>query len=149
MRANVQIIKGKIYLGKPLLDKLQPREVLAVLCNEIGHLKYKHKYWSALLVDLFYVTIFAFVFDHVLKNNASFQVVLGFKADDDISLFLRLVIFCHVFSSTIDPLLRIWINWFLKRQEHKADALAVELKFANELKSSLVNLAANDLDNFF
>ena len=136
-------------MSKSLIDKLSQREVLAVLCNEMGHLKNRHKCWSAIFVDLLYVSIFAKVFEFVLSRNSSFQLAFGFNADDDVSLFLNLVIFCHVFGNTIDPLLRIWINWYLKRQEHRADALAVEMKFADELKSSLVNLAANDLDNFF
>ena len=110
LHASFQICEGKIYLAESLLSKLSDREVLAVLCNEIGHLKSHHKIWTALFIDLPYMTLFAILFDLSILRNACLQTTFGFEEGENFPLFLQLVIFCHIYSSTVDPILRLYMN---------------------------------------
>ena len=57
--------------------------------------------------------------------------------------------FIYFFTNSIDCLLKIFFKWWSKKHEYEADAFAVELGYAKELESSLINIFATDLGLIF
>ena len=114
------------------------------MAHELGHWKESHLLKGS-VIDTVYMVIFAAILQ-LLNNKASFLLSFGFHEE---SYFVSLGMFVWLFMVSLDPFLRIIMNWNSRRNELQADIYAVQLGFGLSMESALIRSHAENLDTIF
>lgn len=142
----------RIVLFDTLIEKLESKEILAVLAHEIGHSKKKHilkalVYSLALLFLAFYIL-------SLLINYEDFYLAFGISIPSSYALLVLFNIAFEPIMFFISPLSSI----FSRKNEYEADEFAVKAigetkplidSLKKLSKSSLSNLTPHPMYSFF
>lgn len=130
-----------IVLFDTLLEKLNTREIMAVLAHEIGHYKKKHTLAGFLLSITQSLVIFA-----VLGWALRFPELSNALGSDIKSFHLSILAFFIIFSP-LSFALDLITNSISRRNEYEADQFAKETYASDPLKSGLITIATDSLAN--
>jgi len=97
-------------------------EILAIVLHEICHDKRKHLIQSA-VADVFYMFLFGVGLAAMQEYGVIIVSSFGFSYQSNFVLFY---VFYSIWVEIPDFILRLAINWNLRRHEYEADAFAVE-----------------------
>lgn len=130
-----------IVLFDTLLEKLNTREIMAVLAHEIGHYKKKHTLAGFLISITQSLVIFA-----VLGWALRFPELSNALGSDIKSFHLSILAFFIIFSP-LSFALDLITNSISRRNEYEADQFAKETYASDPLKSGLITIATDSLAN--
>ena len=130
-----------IVLFDTLLEKLNTKEIMAVLAHEIGHYKKKHTLAGFLLSITQSLVIFA-----VLGWALRFPELSNALGSDIKSFHLSILAFFIIFSP-LSFALDLITNSISRRNEYEADQFAKETYASDPLKSGLITIATDSLAN--
>lgn len=130
-----------IVLFDTLIEKLNTREIMAVLAHEIGHYKKKHTLAGFLLSITQSLVIFA-----VLGWALRFPELSNALGSDIKSFHLSILAFFIIFSP-LSFALDLITNSISRRNEYEADQFAKETYASDPLKSGLITIATDSLAN--
>jgi STE24 endopeptidase len=130
-----------IVLFDTLIEKLNTREIVAVLAHEIGHYKKKHTLAGFLLSITQSLVIFA-----VLGWALRFPELSNALGSDIKSFHLSILAFFIIFSP-LSFALDLITNSISRRNEYEADQFAEETYASDPLKSGLITIATDSLAN--
>lgn len=132
----------RIVLFDTLLERLDTREILAVLAHEAGHWKRRH-----LLKRLLVSEVAALLCCYAAFRLLEAGVLPALLAMEGASFYAQLVILGFLLSlasSLLTPL----ASFVSRRQEREADRFAIELSgMPDALASSLVKMSRDNLSN--
>lgn len=130
-----------IVLFDTLIEKLETKEIVAVLAHEIGHYKKKH---TLAMFALSNVQTFIFLF--VLGWLLSYPQLSQALGVTEPSFHISLLAFVLLFSP-ISLLTGIINNWISRKNEFEADTFAKDTNDANALQTGLVKITTDSLSN--
>lgn len=130
-----------IVLFDTLMEKLETREIMAVLAHEIGHYKRKHTLFGFALSLGQSLVIFA-----VLGWALRFPELSQALGSDIQSFHLSILAFFIIFSP-LSFALDLISNSVSRRNEYEADQFAKLTYAAEPLKSGLIKIATDSLAN--
>ena len=130
-----------IVLFDTLLEKLDTREIMAVLAHEIGHYKRKHTLFGFALSLGQSLVIFA-----VLGWALRFPELSQALGSDIKSFHLSILAFFIIFSP-LSFALDLISNSISRRNEYEADQFAKTTYDGEPLKSGLIKIATDSLAN--
>ncbi len=130
-----------IVLFDTLIEKLETKEIVAVLAHEIGHYKKKHTLAMFALSNV-QTFIFLFVLGWLLSYPQLSQALDVVEPSFHISLLAFVLLF-----SPISLLTGIINNAISRRNEFEADTFAKDTNDATALKSGLVKITTDSLSN--
>lgn len=132
----------RIVLFDTLLQKLDRREVLAVLAHEAGHWKKHH-----LLKRLFMAQAEALIACYAAFRLLDWGGLHSLLGMEQVSFPAQLVILGFLFS-LVSTLSAPFGNWLSRRDEREADSFAVRLSgMPEDLATSLVKMSRDNLSN--
>jgi STE24 endopeptidase len=134
----------RIVIYDTLMEKLNEKEVLAVVAHEVGHYKKKHL-WINLTLGIIQSSIFLYLFN-LLSYSLDVSGSLGYTAIDGPIFHLTIIGFGILFSP-LGSLLGIFTNGLSRRMEFQADNFAKQNSLNEELVSGLKKLAKENLSN--
>ncbi len=134
----------RIVLWDTLLDRLDEKEVLAVMGHEMGHYVMGHVVWSILLSSLLTLTGL-FVVDRLGRwLIARYAHRLRFQSLSDIAAVPLILLLIEVSSLFLSPVAMAYSRF----QEHAADRFALDLTHANHsAATAFVKLQHENLSN--
>jgi STE24 endopeptidase len=130
-----------IVLFDTLIEKLETKEIVAVLAHEIGHYKKKHTLAMFALSNL-QTFLFLFVLGWLL-SYPQLSLALGVS---DSSFHISLLAFVLLFSP-ISLVTGIINNSISRRNEFEADTFAKLTDDSEALKSGLIKITTDSLSN--
>jgi STE24 endopeptidase len=130
-----------IVLFDTLIEKLEKREVVAVLAHEIGHYKRKHTLWMFALSNLQTFILFALL--GWLLNYPELSEALGVSEP---SFHIAAFAFFMLFSP-VSMLLGLINNGLSRRNEYDADQFASDTYDRAALASALKKISTDALAN--
>lgn len=130
-----------IVLFDTLIEKLETKEIVAVLAHEIGHYKKKHT-----LAMFFLSNVQTFIFLFVLGWLLSYPQLSQALGASQPSFHIALLAFVLLFSP-ISLITGIINNSISRRNEFEADTFAKETDDAEALKTGLVKITTDSLSN--
>jgi len=131
--------KKTIVLFDTLIEKLETREIAAVLAHEVGHAKLKHT--QSLLVFSLIQSLAIFGLLQLLLVRDG--VATGVGITDD-SLHASVLVFSILFGP-ISLALGFVSNYFTRKNEYSADRFALQTYDAVELSSALTKISTDSL----
>ena len=133
--------KKKIVLYDTLIDKLSPREIVAVLAHEVGHYKHRHVIINttiALVVTAIYLYLF-----QVFSHSKILAQALGVNQPN----FHIAAIALGILYTPIDFTIGIFVQMLSRSFERQADTLAKVTASGQDLISALKKLSVENLSN--
>ena len=132
----------RIVLFDTLLERLEEREILAVLAHEAGHWKFHHILKRLIAGEvLIFISCFA---GYYLLNQGSLPAIFDLEAA---SFPAQLVLLGFLFSLPLTVFSPLG-NWLSRRDERQADNFAAKLSTTPEaLASALVKMSRDNLSN--
>ncbi|MEO1924296.1 MAG: M48 family metallopeptidase [Nautiliaceae bacterium] len=121
----------RVVLFDTLLNKLNDKEILAVLGHELGHFKHKDLLKNILLLGIILFIMF-FIFGHL--PDSLFEALKIPKNG------VNIVILALLFSDMIMFLMQPVVNLISRRNEFEADKTGAELVSRKDLTSALKKL---------
>lgn len=132
----------RIVLFDTLIEKMDMKEILAVLAHETGHWKKKHVLKMIVRIELMSLAV-AYLAFRVLNTD----LLPNIFNSSDATFFSKLVMFGFLFSMASFFFTPIF-SYLSRRHENEADRFAVELTSDNEsLATSLIKLSKDNLSN--
>jgi STE24 endopeptidase len=132
----------RVALFDTLLEKLAPREVVAVVAHEVGHYRRRHVTWGLALAIAQAGAVF-FLLSRVL-GSAGLYAAFGL---DTPSVYAGLVFFSLLYAP-LDLTLSILGHALSRRHEFEADAFAARTTGDGDgLADGLKRLSADSLSN--
>ncbi|MDW7772968.1 MAG: M48 family metallopeptidase [Desulfobulbaceae bacterium] len=132
----------RIVFFDTLVDKLSPREIIAVLAHEMGHYKKKHIF-RMMAASITQMGIMFYILSLFLNNQGLFAAF----GMENLSIYASLIFFGFLYSP-ISMLLGIIFNYISRRYEYEADAFAATSTGEPEsLARGLKKLSAANLSN--
>ncbi|MCI5134100.1 MAG: M48 family peptidase [Candidatus Electrothrix sp. AW2] len=133
----------RIVFFDTLVEKLQPKEIIAVLAHEMGHFKKKHilKMMAASVVQ---TGLMFFILSLFLGNEQLFAAF----AMEHISVYAGLIFFGFLYAP-VSMLLGIFFHIYSRKNEYEADAWAVQTTDdqGEGLINGLKKLSVHNLSN--
>lgn len=123
----------RIVFFDTLLKSLSPKEIIAVLAHELGHLKKKH-ILKSLLLNFCSMGIGFYILGFLNKSDFFFK---AFKVNS--SAYMALILFLSVtpiYTFFLTPL----SSWFSRKNEFEADQFATQNSSGADLISSLIKM---------
>ncbi|KAL7795336.1 myosin-like coiled-coil domain-containing protein [Trichoderma ceciliae] len=134
--------KKHIVIYDTLLDKSDPKEVLAILAHELGHWKLGHT------TSLFGISqahlLYVFSLFSVFINNRSLYSSFGFHNEHPI--IIGFLLFSDALSP-MDTVIQFLLHVVSRTFEFQADAFANSLGMRAELATSLIKLHVQNLSS--
>lgn len=129
----------RIVLFDTLLEQCNNKQIVAVLCHELGHWAHQHT-WILFIIGQLQMLAQLQLFS-LFRNDASLYTDFGFtnKGAFPPSSFVALVLFGYL-TGPLDEVLSFFMNMISRKFEYQADAFAVSLKYGKPLKEALVVL---------
>ena len=125
----------RIIFFDTLLEKLDTKEIEAVIAHELGHFKKNHvKKLLAIQVSLIFFSLY---FLGGLKEKEAFYNGLGI---DNLSDANFLILFTLVLLPFVMFFVSPFISWLQRKYEFEADEYACEFAKPADLKQSLIKL---------
>ena len=133
----------RIVFFDTLMEKLQPREIIAVLAHEMGHFKKKHIF-KMMAASVVQTGLMFFILSLFLGNE---QLFAAFGMEH-ISIYASLIFFGFLYAP-VSMLLSIFFHIYSRKNEYEADAWAVQTteKKGEELINGLKKLSVHNLSN--
>ncbi len=132
----------RIVFFDTLIDKLTPKEIVAVLAHETGHFKLKHIF-KIMFVSIIQMGVMFYLLSIFINNRLLFN---AFKMTH-LSVYASLVFFAFLYTP-ISNILSIVFNYISKRHEFEADKFAVlTTKNSKDLITALKKLSVNNMSN--
>jgi len=125
----------RIIFFDTLLEKLNTKEIEAVIAHELGHFKRNHV--KKLLLIQISLIFFSLYFLGGLKENEAFYNGLGV---DNLSDANFLILFTLVLLPFVMFFVGPFISWLQRKYEFEADEYACEFAKSSDLKQSLIKL---------
>lgn len=125
----------RIVLFDTLINQCSTEEVLAVLAHELGHWKLGHTIKNLLIAQvqlLVQFSLFALV-----RNSHALYSSFGFVRQQP--AFVSLLLYMNI-SAPLDEIIGLTMNMLSRKFEFEADAFAVSLGHAAQLKEGLIVL---------
>lgn len=142
--SNASCTFSKIYLSDNLLKHHKDEdEILAIVLHELCHDKRKHLIQSA-LADVCYMVLYGVGLAAMVQYGQGIIYSFGFTYQSD---FILLYVFHSIWVEIPDFILRLGINWNLRRHEYEADKYAVDNNYGQALKKGLVIMFIKNEDN--
>lgn len=132
----------RIVLFDTLMEHSSEQEIVAILGHELGHWKHSHVL-SMLVISQIHLFLVLYVFSFFL-NHAALYESFGFNGVQPV--LVGFFLFQCVYAP-MDLVLSILMNALSRHNEFQADAFAVGLGYATELKSGLLKLHLENLGN--
>ncbi len=134
----------RIVLYDTLLEKLDKKEIVAVLAHEMGHWKKKHVFKNIVVLEIFSL-VFAYFAFLVISNNYLIDI---FSITEE-TFFVKAILFFFVSSIILFPFSPM-MNILSRKFEREADDFAAELmNGGDELASALIKLSKDNLSNLY
>lgn len=133
----------KVVLYDTLIANHSTDELVAVIAHEVGHYKKKHIY-SSIAFSVLQIGFTLFTLSLLIFNE---QISLALGANS-LAVHVNLVAFGILFSpiSTLSGLL---MNSWSRKNEHEADAYAVNTYGATPLMMALKKLSSHNMSNLY
>ncbi|OGW24317.1 MAG: peptidase M48 [Nitrospirae bacterium GWC2_42_7] len=132
----------RIVLFDTLIQKMDMKEILAVLAHEVGHWKKKH-----VLKMIVRMELMSFAAAYIAFRILNTDILSNIFNAPDATFFSKLVILGFLFSMVSFPFTPLF-SYLSRRHENEADRFAVELTSDNEsLATSLIKLSKDNLSN--
>lgn len=132
----------RIVFFDTLIEKLSPKELVAVLAHEMGHFKKKHIF-KMIFASTMQMGIMFYILSIFLNNKGLFAAF----GMEHLSIYASLIFFGFLYSP-ISLLLGIVFNFFSRRHEYEADTYAVNTTgYPLELVQGLKKLSVSNLAN--
>jgi STE24 endopeptidase len=125
----------RIIFFDTLLEKLNTKEIEAVIAHELGHFKRNHV--KKLLLIQISLIFFSLYFLGGLKENEAFYNGLGVESLSDANF---LILFILVLLPFVMFFVGPFISWLQRKYEFEADEYACEFTKSSDLKQSLLKL---------
>ena len=125
----------RIIFFDTLLEKLNTKEIEAVIAHELGHFKRNHV--KKLLLIQISLIFFSLYFLGGLKENEAFYNGLGVENLSDANF---LILFILVLLPFVMFFVGPFISWLQRKYEFEADEYACEFTKSADLKQSLIKL---------
>ena len=125
----------RIIFFDTLLEKLNVKEIEAVIAHELGHFKRNHV--KKLLLIQISLIFFSLYFLGGLKENKAFYNGLGVENLSDANF---LILFSLVLLPFVMFFVGPFISWLQRKYEFEADEYACEFTKSADLKQSLIKL---------
>ncbi len=134
----------RIVLYDTLLEKLDKKEIVAVLAHEMGHWKKKHVLKNIVILEIFSL-VFAYFAFLVISNNYLIDIFSITEA----TFFAKVILFLFISSIVLFPFSPM-MNILSRKFEREADDFASELmNGGDELASALIKLSKDNLSNLY
>ncbi len=130
-----------IVLFDTLIEKLETKEIVAVLAHEIGHYKRKHTLWMFIFAN-FQTFVLLYLLGFLLKYP-ELSSALGV---DKQSFHISVLAFTLLFTP-LSMLLGFIANSFTRRNEYDADTFAKNTYEVAPMKSALHKISTDSLAN--
>lgn len=144
-KANAYFIglgpKKRIGLYDTLIEKLDKKEIVAVLAHEIGHYKKKHIVLNLILSIISSGIMFALM--TLFLNNSQIAQVAGCT---EASFHINMIIF-FILYTPVSFILNIIVNILSRKHEYEADHFVKEMGLSKELSDALKKLTSENLSN--
>ena len=125
----------RIIFFDTLLEKLNTKEIEAVIAHELGHFKRNHvKKLLLIQISLIFLSLYFF---SGLKDTQAFYVGLGVESLNDANF---LILFTLVLLPFVMFFVAPLISWLQRKYEFEADEYACEFAKPSDLKQSLIKL---------
>lgn len=125
----------RIIFFDTLLEKLNTKEIEAVIAHELGHFKRNHvKKLLLIQISLIFLSLYFF---SGLKDTQAFYVGLGVESLSDANF---LILFTLVLLPFVMFFVAPLISWLQRKYEFEADEYACEFTKPSDLKQSLIKL---------
>tara|TARA_B100001142_G_scaffold180907_2_gene180511 strand:- start:61 stop:1308 length:1248 start_codon:yes stop_codon:yes gene_type:complete len=125
----------RIIFFDTLLEKLNTKEIEAVIAHELGHFKRNHvKKLLLIQISLIFLSLYFF---SDLKDTQAFYVGLGVESLSDANF---LILFTLVLLPFVMFFVAPLISWLQRKYEFEADEYACEFAKPSDLKQSLIKL---------
>lgn len=125
----------RIIFFDTLLEKLNTKEIEAVIAHELGHFKRNHvKKLLLIQISLIFLSLYFF---SGLKDTQAFYVGLGVESLSDANF---LILFTLVLLPFVMFFVAPLISWLQRKYEFEADEYACEFAKPSDLKQSLIKL---------
>jgi STE24 endopeptidase len=134
----------RVVLFDTLIEKLDEKEVLAVLAHEIGHYRKRH-IWISMAFGVAQATIFMYLFSQ-LSTNSEVLMALGFDNATEPIFHLAIIGFAILFSP-IESIIGLFTHWYSRSMEYEADSFAANHGMGNDLINGLKKLSGENLSN--
>jgi STE24 endopeptidase len=121
----------RIVFFDTLLDKLQNKEVIAILAHELGHFKRKH-ILKMMIKSIFFLLIGFFTLGMLHKNPDFYQVHYGLEMSSYMAIALFTII-TPIFTFFLTPI----SSYLSRKNEYEADEFAALNSDARDLISGL------------
>ena len=125
----------RIIFFDTLLEKLNTKEIEAVIAHELGHFKRNHVK-KLLLIQISFIFLSLYFFSG-LKDTQAFYVGLGVESLSDANF---LILFTLVLLPFVMFFVAPLISWLQRKYEFEADEYACEFAKPSDLKQSLIKL---------
>ena len=132
---NKALLTKRIIFFDTLLEKLDTKEIEAVIAHELGHFKRNHV--KKLLVIQVSLIFFSLYFLGGLKEKEAFYNGLGIDNLNDANF---LILFTLVLLPFVMFFVGPFISWLQRKYEFEADEYACEFAKPADLKQSLIKL---------
>jgi STE24 endopeptidase len=134
----------RVVLFDTLIEKLDQKEVLAVLAHEIGHYRRRH-IWINMTIGVVQAAIFMYLFSR-LSTNTEVSGALGYNDASEPIFHLAIIGFAILYSP-IESIIGLFTHWLSRRMEYQADAFATIHGLGNDLINGLKKISAENLSN--
>tara|TARA_B100000768_G_C11185326_1_gene334806 strand:- start:29 stop:940 length:912 start_codon:yes stop_codon:yes gene_type:complete len=124
----------RIVFFDTLLEKLNPKEIEAVLAHELGH--FHHEHVKKRIALMFLISFIGLYILGGLKENTWFYEGLGVYNLNDANAILLFLLISPLFIFFIRPIMA----YYSRKNEFEADEYACKFSKPNDLKQSLTKL---------
>ena len=124
----------RIVFFDTLLEKLNPKEIEAVLAHELGH--FHHEHVKKRIALMFLISFIGLYILGGLKENTWFYEGLGVYNLNDANAILLFLLVSPLFIFFIRPIMA----YYSRKNEFEADEYACKFSKPNDLKQSLTKL---------
>jgi STE24 endopeptidase len=132
----------RIVFFDTLIEKLSPKEIVAVLAHEMGHFKLKHIF-KMMAASILQMGIMFYILSLFLNNQRLFDAF----AMEHVSTYASLLFFGFLYAP-ISTILSILFHIFSRKHEYEADTYAAQTTGnSSDLISGLKKLSVANLSN--
>ncbi|KPI94126.1 PREDICTED: CAAX prenyl protease 1 homolog [Papilio xuthus] len=118
-------------------------EILGILAHELGHWSCSHIYKSIALTEVNLLLLFTAF--GILFKYSTLYTAIGFPTEQE-PIIIGLLVILQLILAPYNSLLSYFATALSRKFEFEADNFAINLKYANELRSALIKLGKDNLD---
>ena len=128
-----------IILYDTIIEKMTPRELVAVFSHELGHGKHHDVISGFVRMIVLLVAFTAFIY--LISVTSEIYTDFGFVKPN---FGFGMIILTEVVLEFLSPLISLFSNVFSRKQEYAADRFACECGYGEELITALVKLTRSN-----